>query len=252
MPQDRYVRTSTVPPAPPTPTAASTLPAPTIADREPNADAEYPECPQAYRPGLEGRLGNRVVVYPECFYLGVDLDELWQLAISQALAGGEGLLAGPTYEENSWRERLLRICMHFDDAAWFAESEERLAQSLDAYSDLMPGQRATSALDDIRVQRDALAPFAYWQHPSYHKDPDVPLDMELTLAAAALRSGAARGWVYAALTATDRYCPEYRQHLRQHRSEILILQETLRRCLQAETRGHNCLRPGDLAGRPIG
>lgn len=200
-----------------------------------------------------GRVGNDVwVPDPECHYPGVALDELWQLAVSQALAGGKGLFAGPTFYENSWREQLLGICADFDDAAWLADSEERIARALDAYSDLMPRQHVTSAQDDVLVRRDALAPYAYWQHPTTRRDPNVPLDTQLRSADMALRSGAARGWVYAAVTATDRYCPEYRPHLHRHRSETLILQETLRRCLQAEPPGRDCLRHGDLAEPPIG
>lgn len=222
--------TVALPPAPPAP-PTTTVPA---------ADASPHECPETFL-GLEGRVGSSVwVMDPECDYPGVAVDELWQLAVSQALAGGKGILAGPTFYENSWREQLLGICADFDDAAAFAELDEQIERALDL------------ATEVTLVRRDALAPYAYWLHPNARRDTDASFNSQLAMANQALRSGAARGWVYAAVTATSRYCPEYRQHLRQHRSETLILQETLRRCLQAEPLGHDCLRHGDLAEPPLG
>ena len=170
---------------------------------------------------------------PDC-YPGVDHTEVYWLGVARELAGGTGHLDG------SWRADLFGICAEFDYVADLLND----ARSLDRALNLPPSW--ISEADPAAV--------VYARHRGF--EPDVAYqaeirDAESALAASAkatLRAGGARAWVYAALTATGLYCPEYRTHLGRHRVELVVLEESVRRCVDD---GQSCLRFDDFADDPL-
>lgn len=159
-------------------------------------------------------------IYPDCypdFYPDLDHDEALRLEVANALNGSR-------WGRSSWREEMLAICSDFDAAVALEELLE------------MPPFGSPQML-------------AYSWHQGIDFD-DNDLIVEWTTAVVEDLSGpAGRAWVYAALTATGLYCPEHREHLQRHRVELLVLNDTVRRCRAAN--GQDCVRKQDIPAIPL-